>query len=120
MNRQDATSYSNAWRSYRWWSRAFWLSFVLFLPGVASADRVLRPLPGGANATLAVVFAWMLAFLVFGYKKFNFECPRCGELFFRKFDDRPYRMDWEHKPWARRCMHCSLLKWTSDPNAPPS
>ena len=47
-------------------------------------------------------------------------CPRCGELFFRKFDDRPWRGAWQHNPFARRCMHCGLPKWAAvDPGPSP-
>ena len=49
--------YAGAWRAYRNWSRAFWLLFFLFLPGVALFDRVVRPTLGDAanKSTLVVV-----------------------------------------------------------------
>jgi len=65
----------------------------------------------GGNATLLTALVWMLVVAVVGYQKWNFACPRCGEMFFRKFDARPSRRDWQHNPFARRCMHCGLAKW---------
>lgn len=31
----------------------------------------------------------MVLVAAIGYRKWNFTCPRCGELFFRAFDARP-------------------------------
>ena len=59
----------------------------------------------------AVILVWFVAFAVVGYIKTNFTCPRCGELFFHKFDARPWRRSYQHNPFARRCMHCGLPKW---------
>ena len=108
---EDEGPYAEAWRRYRRSSRAFWILFELFLPGVAGANRVLGSARGGGTAIFVVAFAWMVAFAVVGYRKWNLRCPRCGELFFHAFDDRPWRMVWRHNPFARRCMHCGLPKW---------
>ena len=55
----------------------------------------------------------MVLVAAIGYRKWNFACPRCGELFFRAFDARPWRQDWRHNPFARRCLHCGLPKWAA-------
>jgi len=89
--------------------------FVLYLPVLAILSRALGPMRG-ATAIFCAAAVWMLAFSVIGYRKWNLRCPRCGELFFHKFDDRPWRMGWQHNPFARRCMHCGLHKWAADPN----
>jgi hypothetical protein len=69
------------------------------------------------TTTLFVALAWLVAFAVIGYQKTNFSCPRCGELFFRAWDDRPWRKTWQSNPFARSCRHCSLPKWsTADGN----
>ena len=104
-------SYSGAWRRYRVWSWVFWLAFLLYLPGVAYLSDALGWSRDGGNATLLTALVWMLVVAVVGYQKWNFACPRCGEMFFRKFDARPSRRDWQHNPFARRCMHCGLAKW---------
>jgi hypothetical protein len=95
----------------------FWIVFVFYLPVLAFVSRVLGWTRGG-NAIFFAAFAWMMAFAMVGYRKGNFRCPRCGELFFQKFDDRPWRTVWQHNPFARRCMHCGLPKWAAvDPNS---
>ena len=109
----DEGPYTLAWRSYRRWSLAFWLAFLGFLPGVALVDHASRAHGGQGNLTMPVAFAWMAVFAVAGYRKSNFACPRCGEMFFRRFDSRPARRDWQHNPFARRCMHCGLPKWAA-------
>ena len=62
-----------------------------------------------------IVFGLYLPGLAFVSRTLGW--TRCGELFFRKFDARPWRADWQHNPFARRCTHCGLPKWaTRDPD----
>ena len=110
---RDEGSYAAAWRRYRWWSRAFWLLFLLYIPALAIVGRELGWTRGNGTPILFAAIAWMIAVAVIGAQKFNLRCPRCGELFFYKFDDRPWRMSWRHNPFARRCMHCGLPKWAA-------
>jgi hypothetical protein len=110
---QDETAYSAAWRHYRRWSRAFWIVFVFFLPVFALLGS-LRSIRDNGAVIFGGALLWMLAFALIGYQKSSFLCPRCGELFFRKFDNRRWRMDWQHNPFARRCMHCNLRKWANN------
>ena len=107
--------YAGAWRRYRWWSRAFWLLFLLYLPALAWLSRALGWASDGGRKTAVAAFVWMVAFAAVGYRKWNIACPRCGELYFRAFDARPGRTDWRHNPFARRCMHCGLPKWAAAP-----
>lgn len=110
MSNDDAP-YAPAWSRYRRWSRAFWVGFVLYLPALAGVSRVL-----GSTATFVVGLAWLIGWAVIASRRWNFRCPRCGEPFFHKFDERPWRQDWRHNPFARRCLHCGLPKWaTRDP-----
>ena len=113
---QDEGPYSAAWRRYRQWSRAFWIVFVLYLPVLAFVGRAVGSMRGGGTLIFCAAAVWLLAFCIIGYLKSNLQCPRCGELFFRKFDNRPWRMGWQHNPFARRCMHCGLRKWAAHPN----
>ena len=110
----EGKAYAAAWRAYRLWSRAFWLTFVAYLPAVALFDRVVRRRYGDAadTTTLLVALGWMIAFAIAGYFKTNFACPRCGEMFFRAWDDRRWRKTWRSTPFARRCAHCGLPKWS--------
>jgi hypothetical protein len=113
--------YATAWRRYRAWSLAFWIVFVSYLPALDLVHRALaRTDDSGVIFFLAC--AWLLAFALIGYRTSNFACPRCGELFFHKFDDRPWRRVWRNNPFARRCLHCGLPKWavaSSGPAAAP-
>src|SRR5262245_30811038 len=97
---QDEILYSTAWIYYRRWSRVFWMVFVLYLPVLAVVGRALQSMPSANTLILFAALVWMIAFAVIGYHKWNFQCPRCGELFFRKFDNRPWRMDWQLNPFA--------------------
>jgi len=83
----------------------------LYLPGVAFMSHRLGWTRGDGTAVLCAASAWLIAFAVIGYRKWNFRCPRCAEPFFYKFDDRRWRMSWQHNPFALRCMHCGLPKW---------
>ena len=108
-------SHPAAWRVHQWWSRAFWLAFVGYLPAMALIDGVVRRTGAAAagTTTFAVALVWMIAFAVTGYQKSNFACPRCGEAFFRTWDDRPWRRTWSSNPFARRCRHRGLPKWSA-------
>ncbi|HEY2381329.1 MAG TPA: hypothetical protein VGK48_09130 [Terriglobia bacterium] len=108
-------AYSQEWRRYRRWSRAFWLLFFFYLPAMDLAGHAIGPLRRGGPLIFGAALLWMGSLIAVGYPKINFRCPRCRELFFRKFDDRPWRMSWQHNPFARRCMHCGLPKWASNP-----
>jgi hypothetical protein len=91
------------------------LAFFGYLPAVALVDRLVRRTYGEVanTTTLFVALAWMVAFAVIGYQKNNFSCPRCGEMFFRAWDDRRWRKDWQLNPFARSCRHCGLAKWSA-------
>ena len=110
----DDPAYAAAWRAYRRSSAAFWALFVLFLPALALVNRSGGAQANGGTMVAVTAVAWMIAFCMAGYRLSNFACPRCGEPFFRKFDDRPSRRDWAHNPFARRCMHCGLAKWSTE------
>ena len=108
---QDDGPYAAAWARYRRASRAFWILFVLFLPALALVGRAVRSsTPGGRAVIFGTAIAWMIAFTVAGYYTGNFSCPRCGQPFFRRFDDRPWRQSWIRNPFARKCLHCGLPK----------
>jgi hypothetical protein len=111
--------YAAAWRSYRHWSRVFWIVFLFYLPALALLGRALSSRREGSGDTIFLAaFVWMITWAAIGYRKSNFSCPRCGELFFQKFDARPWRMSWQRNPFARRCMHCGLPKWAGQDTEP--
>jgi len=47
--------YAAAWHRYRRWSRAFWMIFLLFLPGMALINRMYGPVRDSAVAVMFVV-----------------------------------------------------------------
>ena len=91
--------------------------FVLYLPALALVSRAMGWTRGSGTPIIVAAFAWMIAFAIVSYQTGNFRCPRCGELFFRTFDDRIWRRTWVRKPFARRCLHCGLPKWAGDDGA---
>jgi peptidoglycan/LPS O-acetylase OafA/YrhL len=103
--------YTPGWRRYRNLSRAFWLVFLLYIPVIGGVSRALRSSQDNATVIAVAAFAALILFATLGYQTFNLRCPRCGEAFSRRFDDRPWRMDWQHRPFTRRCLHCGLPKW---------
>ena len=115
MGMTDSASSASAWRRYRCARWAFWILFLSFLPGLAFLDKTFHLAANGHGGVILLpAFAWMIAFAVAGYLTGNFQCPRCGKLFFKKFDDRPSRRDWSYNPLARRCRHCGLPKWSEN------
>jgi len=107
----DEGPYAAAWRRHRWWSRAFWITFLLYLPVLAYVSRVLGWTRGSGGPIAFAALAWMIACAVMAMQAWSLRCPRCGEPFFYEFDDRPWRMSWRRNPFARRCLHCGLPKW---------
>ena len=110
--------YSAAGRRYRTWSRVYWIVFLTYLPALAYASQYFGWTRGNGAPIFVAIAVWMIAFAIVGYQKSNFACPRCGKPFFRRFDDRPWRRSWVHNPFARRCMHCGLPKWSGRDPAP--
>ena len=92
----ETSRFSNAWRDYK--RRRRWLmlclgSFVLALL-----------LDWKVAADFGVL--WGIAYLFFAYRHLFFRCPRCRKFFFLKFP--------ANNPFAQRCLHCGLPKWSSD------
>jgi aldehyde:ferredoxin oxidoreductase len=78
---------------------------VLYLPALAILSRAMAWTRGSGTPIVVAAFAWMIAFGIVGYQTGNFRCPHCGELFFRKFDDRIWRRTSVQKPFA--CVACT-------------
>jgi hypothetical protein len=106
----DEGPYTPKWRAHRLWTIAFWLGFLGFVPGVAWIHSLYRARGGSGDIVLPVALGWMIAWAAISYVSTNFRCPRCGELFYRRFDDRPWRQTYRWNPFVRHCMHCGLRK----------
>ena len=59
--------YSAAWRRYRRWSLAFWLAFLLYLPGLAFLSHALGWTRGDGAPVLIAAFVWIVASAAIGY-----------------------------------------------------
>jgi hypothetical protein len=104
--------HSCAWREYRRLRRqgvvvllgGFVLEIVLLvgmtlLLGPAGFHRVV-PITLGS-----VAIVWFVASIIVGDRYQRWPCPRCGRPFGKTF--------WWHNPFARKCVHCGLPKWTA-------
>jgi hypothetical protein len=102
-------AYEAQWQDYRRRSRLGLLLFLGYVPGVALLGLPLTLLFSSGIPILVVAGAWMLALSVIGNRGLAWRCPRCGEHFFRG--------SWYYNSFARRCVHCGLPKWSTDPDA---
>lgn len=102
--------HSSAWRQYRKLRRQFafvWLGgLVLELALLVGMTLLLGPAGHRAVPIILVTVAivWSVAAIIFGQRYQQWPCPRCGRPFGRTF--------WWHNPFARKCVHCGLPKWT--------
>ena len=117
MSMTSQGPYEHAWSSYRRWSRAFWLLFLLFLPAMDLLYRIELRVYGGGRLLGLAIAVWMSAIWITGLKKGNFRCPRCGESFFVAWDNRRWHQTLYSRLWTRKFLHCGLPKWTTIPPA---
>lgn len=50
-----------------------------------------------------LILLWISGSIGTSYWAFQFDCPRCGERFFKRRFSR--------NGFAQRCVHCGLPKW---------
>jgi hypothetical protein len=99
---------SPGWQRYRRWFRLAWLLFFGFIPGVSAIGMVLHPFFGFDVPIMVAASAWMAAWAVAASRAMGLRCPRCGLYFFSGYwFFLPYR-----NPFASRCVHCGLKKWS--------
>jgi hypothetical protein len=94
-------NYAAAWADLRWRIRLFWIVFLTYLPGVALITWLWPNLFEGLGFIVAI--PWMIAFIIAGFYRHSFGCPRCGKWFFST--------DWWQNPFSRKCLHCGLQRW---------
>jgi hypothetical protein len=109
----DRPEFVLAWNDYRRrrrWSFGVWLGGFLFLAllvGLLSSRSLLNDL-----VFWVLGLTWIVAFLVADIRLACFRCPRCHHMFFWGL--------WYSNPFARKCLHCGLLKWSNSDSPPPS
>jgi hypothetical protein len=92
------------WQDYRRRRRIFFVIWVTYVPGVFILSYPLSKMFDSGMPVYAIAGAWMLAFVISSIYLSSFPCPRCHRSFFYTW--------WFHNPFARRCVHCGLPKWS--------
>jgi len=102
------TNYASAWHELRRREFIYWLIFFTFLPGVVGLIKLLDWLSAGLgdHAGQWIAIAWGGAWILSGYWRTTFRCPRCGERFVadRWWETRSLR--------SPECIHCGLPLWS--------
>jgi len=85
---------------------AAWLGIFFggFVASNVFRERVGRPVSNREAAPFGI--AWLVLSLVGWLRLVFWRCPRCGRHFF---------FNGISNPFARRCMHCGLPKWSRSP-----
>src|SRR5713226_4837926 len=104
----DPAVYSRKWDEYHRRQRLFLIAWASYIPGVVIASWLIR-----SFANLSAWHRGVIGFLIFGgcavaalvYLE-HWRCPRCGKSF--------CRLGGFHWPFAVRCMHCGLRRYTPD------
>lgn len=99
------SNFAESWRQYHKRRNLLLLAFFGFLPVVVLVELFAYDVFGNDTPAFVAAVGWMAFFAVAGIRFLTFRCPRCGKWFFSK--------GWYHSMFARRCLHCSLLKYAS-------
>lgn len=99
----------DSWDDYR--SRKRWLVWTMaaFLPGIAIVGKSLECLFNTQVAVDIIGAAWVLAFLIAGWRFRTVRCLCCKREFYSSF-----LVNWklsDEFPFAKRCSRCGLEKW---------
>lgn len=117
------THYERQWAKYRSVEKQFWLSLALCLVlfvwrklTTITMGRVTLHPPSGLDFLNYLAFLWTAANF---YRWMFFDCPRCGQSFFVQsswLDGTIRRQIRENISEGRRCAHCQLPMFGSDPD----
>jgi hypothetical protein len=97
----DASRYAAKWRAYRLRARLGWGSNLAIPVACVASAKLGSAVPLILVAVACVAARWPVA---------RWTCPRCGNPFFQ--------FVFYSNPFAQRCVHCGLPKWSTDPGAP--
>jgi len=97
----ERVRYQRAWRDYwrRWW--LMWGLFFGFVPCGVAASNLLPTIAA------EVLVAWAVGLAMSALAVGLFRCPACGRCFHQTW--------WWGNPFSRRCLHCGLRKWSTEP-----
>jgi hypothetical protein len=82
----------------------FWIAYLIFFPGIF----VILGAPDGLghHTFFWIGGAWFVSVVVADSYLSAFRCPRCMKRYFLK--------PWFNNPYARKCLHCGLRRWSGD------
>lgn len=98
--------YSSAWHDYGRRRRWFWGVYLGGFFGIAGLGLLFSNSPAGDLVFAVLAPVWMIGFVVTTFRCQFFGCPRCHQRFFGTW--------LYNNPFARRCVHCGLLKWAEE------
>src|ERR1700745_1068184 len=97
--------FEQQWNEYKRRRNLFLLAFVGYLPVVSTLGSLSVRVFHTQSLFPIVAFSWM-GFIAVAGLRFNFwPCPRCGKWFAATC--------WYKNPFARRCVHCGLPKYSN-------
>lgn len=91
------------WQEYRKRRNLALFAFLGYMPVVFAFAVVTIRLFHTTTPAFIAAFSWMIFYAVASMRFSSFKCPRCQKWFFAKW--------WYHNGFARRCVHCGLLKY---------
>jgi hypothetical protein len=93
------------WNEYKRRRNLFLFALVGYMPVVATLGSLIVRVFHTETLFLIVAFGWM-GFLAISALRLNcWPCPRCGKWFGATW--------WYKNPFARRCVHCGLPKYSN-------
>ena len=78
----------------------FWGMFVGYIPGVALIGSALERGFGLKGGFGFAALAWMIGWMVVGFWRIYWSCPRCHKRFYFKW--------WYGNTFTTKCVHCGF------------
>jgi len=105
-------NYDANWRDLRTRIRLFWFAWLSgpsMLLIVTVLHLIFPKLANWNRTGVGLIVMWMVTFVAAGIYRQAFRCPRCGKWYFSTW--------LYHNPYARKCLHCGLRRWTPTANS---
>lgn len=99
--------YETSWQHYRKQSRLAWFLWLAFVPVVGGVGVLITRFTRETFPIMILAVTWIIWWFVVSTRVGNFRCPRCDRPFFRA--------QWYHNSFARKCVHCGLPKYSTEP-----
>jgi hypothetical protein len=102
----NMSNFDKEWGEYRKRRNLLLFAFLGYVPIVSAFAFLSFKFFHTDVPAFVFAFGWMAFFLVAGIHLNCWPCPRCGKWFAAKW--------WYRNPFARRCVHCGLRKYSSN------